>query len=186
MQLGHWETFGSCYTFDDIYIYICTFLYICMWERLFLTLTVASNMVKAHDYRREDNYFLKCRLISAWKSSQSWGPGLWCRQSFRLCFHNNEHSYTVNTLTCRLSWRGKTFEVSLSDLCRRAGRPFESSVQRHPLGSGCCLLKKERTLIPRQLKIPVKNIDKLHAAVVICGEIELSILPRDPQTIPRS
>lgn len=22
MQLGHWETFGSCYTFDDIYIYI--------------------------------------------------------------------------------------------------------------------------------------------------------------------
>lgn len=158
-----------------------------MWERPFLTLmSVASNTVKAHDYSREHNCFLNCRLVSAWKSSQPWGPGLWCRQSFHLRFCSKEHSYTVGALTRPLSWKAKAFEVSPSDLCRRAGHFLRAQSHRCPLASGCSLLKNECTPIPIQLKIPVKNIDEIHVAVVTRGEIKISMLPRDPRSIPGS
>lgn len=49
--------------------------------------------------------------------------------------------------------------------------------QRHPLGSGCSLLKKEHTPIPIQLKIPVKSLDELHAAVVIWEKLNSMFYP---------
>lgn len=60
------------------------------------------------------------------------------------------------------------------------GGLLRAQSHRHPLASGCSLLKKECTRIPIQLKIPVKNIDEMLVAVVLCGEIKLSMLPRDP------